>query len=245
MNNVVGPNSSVQRSVQITERPCIINELRVIGAGEDSDHPPEIQQEYEYSLYSSLKINCSSAQNLNYEWKVEHVLSYSEIVIVPFPKEQVSSDSLSIAAQSLTGGLYKFTLTFTATPLGISRSSIGFLRVLVPKLLATIDCGSERVMPWNKEIVLNGSGSRDPNDVNSSSTNSFLSFEWFCNFHRNVSCFKGDINNTQPVLRFPSRFLDSNTTYQFVLLVTKESREAEASQIITVRDGNFVPLCIR
>ncbi|XP_068716630.1 polycystin-1-like protein 2 [Montipora capricornis] len=245
VNNVVGPNSSVERSVQITESPCIINELRVIGAGEDSDHPPEIRQEYEYSLYSSLKINCSSAQNLNYEWKVEHVLSDSETVIVPFPKEQVSSDSLSIAAQSLRGGLYKFTLTFTATPLGISRSSIGFLRVLAPKLLATIDCGSERVMPWNEAIVLNGSGSRDPNDMDSSSTSSFLSFEWFCNFHRDVSCFEGDINNTQPVLRFPPKFLDSNTTYQFVLLVTKESREAEASQIITVRDGNFVPLCIR
>lgn len=78
---------------------------------------------------------------------------------------------------------------------GILWFLIGFLCVFVLKLLVIIDCGSERVMLWNKEIVLNGFGLRDLNDVNFSFINFFLLFEWFCNFYCNVFCFKGDINN--------------------------------------------------
>ena len=164
---------------------------------------------------------------------------------VPFTKEKVSSNFLFLSAHSLKGGLYKFILTVTATPLGIAKATTGYLRVRMPKLLATIDCGSIREMPWNQEIVLNGSRSSDPNDIDSSSAHSLLLFKWFCGPNRNISCFQKKINNTQPVLRFPKKSLNRNTTYQFVLLVTKESREAETSQTIAVRDGNFKPLCIR
>lgn len=214
------------------------------GAGADSDHCPEIKQDYEYSLHSSIKVDCPGAEDFIYEWRVQQVLRDSKTVNVPFTKE-VSSNFLFLSAHSLKGGLYKFTLTVTATPLGISKATSGYLRVRMPKLVATIDCGSKREMPWNQDIVLNGSRSSDPNDIDSSSAHSLLSFQWFCGPNRDTSCFQGMINDTQPVLRFPKGFLNRATTYQFVLLVTKESREAETSQTIAVRDGNFKPLCIR
>lgn len=242
-DSVVGPLSFLQRSVNIVETPCVINELRMLGTGENSAHCPEIQQEYEYSIYSSLKINCFGVEELKYEWKVEYILSDSLTEAVSFNSEILSSDVLFLAAQSLKGGLYKLTLSVTAMPIGISKLATGFLRVRIPKLLTTIDCGSERVMPWNQEVVLDGSGSRDPNDVNASIRS--LSFEWFCDASHAVSCFKGLVNNTEPVLTFPPKFLDSNTSYQFVLSVSKGLRRAKARQTITIVDGSFRPLCVR
>ena len=215
------------------------------GAGADSVHCPEIKQEYEYSLHSSRKVNCPGAEDFIYEWRVQQVLRDSETLNVPFTKEEVSSNSLFLSAHSLKGGLYKFILIVTAMPLGISKATTGYLRIRMPKLLATIDCGSTREMPGNQDIVLNGSRSSDPNDIDTSSAHSPLLFQWFCGPNRDTSCFQGRINDTQPVLRFPKGFLNSTTTYQFVLLVKKESREGETSQTIAVRDENFEPLCIR
>lgn len=244
-NSVAGPRTSVQRTVIIGETPCDIEKLRMLNAGESNGPYPEIQQEYEYSIYPSLKINCQAFEELKYEWKVENVKNDSITEVVPFPKEILSSDVLFLAARSLQGGLYKFTLSVTATPLGISKIATGFLRVRMPKLLAVIDCGSERVMPWNQEIVLNASSSRDPNDIDNGKGSDSLSFKWFCDSNRDVSCFKSVINNNKSVLKFPPGFLDLNVSYEFFVLVTKGMRQAEASQSIKVVSGSSSPLCVR
>lgn len=243
--SVVGPPGTVQQSVSITETPCIITELRMLGAGANSNQCPEIQQEYEYAIYSTLKIDCYGVEQLKYEWNVEQVLADSKTRAVPFLREITSSAALVLAGQSLKAGLYKFTLSVAAMPVGISRVAIGFLRVPLPNLLVTIDCGSERVMPWNQEVVLDGSASRDPNDIDVSSASSSLSFKWFCDKSHDVSCFKGQVDNKQSVLTFKPNFLDRSTTYQFVLSVSKGLRQAEAIQTIKVVDGDFPPLCVR
>ena len=217
----------------------------MLGAGANSNRCPEIQQEYEYALYSTLKIDCYGVEQLKYEWNVEQVLADSKTKTVPFLREITSSAALVLAGQSLKAGLYKFTLSVAAMPVGISRVAIGFLRVLLPNLLVTIDCGSERVMPWNQEVVLDGSASRDPNDIDVSSASSSLSFKWFCDESHDVSCFKGQVDNKLSVLTFKPNFLDRSTTYQFVLSVSKGLRHAEAIQTIKVVDGDFPPLCVR
>lgn len=245
VNSIVGPSTSIQQSVIIGEAPCVVDELRMLGAGESSGHCPEIQQEYEYSLHPSLKINCQAFKELKYHWKVENILNGTIADVISFPKEIFSSDVLFLAARSLKGGLYKFTLSVTAMPLGISKVATGFLRVRVPKLLAVIDCGSKRVVPWNHEIILNASSSRDPNDIDVSKDSGSLSFEWFCDANRNVSCFNGSIENKKSALIFPPTFLDVNVSYEFFVVVTKGTRQAEASQIIEVVTGSFPPLCVR
>lgn len=244
-NSVVGPSTLVQQSVVISETSCVINELRMLGAGENKRHCPEMQQEYEYSLYSSLKINCSGYKELKYEWKIENILNDSVTEVVQFPKEILSFSTLFLAARSLRSGLYKFTLSVRANPLGISKAASGFLRVRMPKLLAVIDCGSKRVMPWNHDIVLNASSSRDPNDIDVSKANGSLSFAWFCDTNRSLSCFNGSIYNRGSVLVFPPKFLDLSVTYRFVVVVTKVMRQAEATQSIEIVSGSFLPLCVR
>lgn len=245
VNSLVGPSTSVQQSVIIGEAPCVIDSLTMLGAGESSDQCPEIQQEYEYSLYTSLKINCQAFKELKYDWKVENVLNGSITEVTTFPKEILSSNVLFLAVRSLRGGLYKFTVSATAIPLGISKVATGFLRVRIPKLLAVIDCGSERVMSWNHQIILNASSSHDPNDIDVSKADESLSFEWFCDVNRSVSCFKSLINNNKSALIFPSKFLDVNVSYEFFVEVTKGMRKAQASQIIKVMERNFPPLCVR
>ena len=245
VNSIVGPSTSVQQSVIISEAPCVLDGLRMLGAGETSAQCPEIQQEYEYSLYSSLKINCQAFDELKYDWKVENVLNGSTTEVSSFPKDILSSNVLFLAARSLQGGLYKFTLAVTAIPLGISKVATGFLRVRTPKLLVVIDCGSERVMPWNHDIILNASSARDPNDIDVGKASDSLSFEWFCDANRSVSCFKSSINNKKSALIFPPRFLDVNASYEFFVEVTKGMRQTQASQIIKVVAGNFSPLCVR
>ena len=217
----------------------------MLGTGESSDQSLEIQQEYEYSLYTSLKINCRAYKELKYDWKVENILNGSITEVTSFPKEILSSNVLFLAARSLRGGLYKFTLSVTTIPLGISKVASGFLRVRIPKLLAVIDCGSERAMPWSHEIILNASSSRDPNEIDVSKASDSLSFEWFCDANRSVSCFESSINNRKSALIFPLKFLDVNVSYEFFVVVTKGTREAQASQIINVVEGNFPPLCVR
>ena len=245
-NSVVGPSISLSPgSVNIVNTPCVISELQMLAAGGNSSHCPEIQQEYEYSLYSSLKINCSGIEEIKYKWKVEQILKDSISKDVSFHNEFLSSDVLFLPAQSLRGGLYKLTLSVTVEPLGISKAATGFLRVRMPKLLATIDCGSERVMVWNQKVVLNGSASRDPNDIDVSVASSSLSFEWFCDPSGDVSCFNGQIDNKKPVLTFPAKFLDLNASYDFVVSVSKGQRQAKASQTIKLVPGNSPPLCVR
>ena len=232
-------------SVVIGEAPCVLDGLRMLGAGESSSQCPEIQQEYEYSLYSSLKINCQAFNELKYDWKVENILNGSIAEVSSFPKDILSSNILFLAARSLQAGLYKFTLSVTAIPLGVSKVATGFLRVRTPKLLAIIDCGSERIMPWSHDIILNASSSRDPNDIDVGKASDSLSFEWFCDANRNVSCFKSSINNKKSALIFPPNFLDVNVSYEFFVIVTKGMRQAQASQIIKVVAGSFSPLCVR
>ena len=217
----------------------------MLGAGESSAQCPEIQQEYEYSLYSSLKINCQAFNELKYDWKVENILNGSITEVSSFAKDILSSNVLFLAARSLQGGLYKFTLEVTAIPLGISKVTTGFLRVRTPKLLVVIDCGSERVLPWNHDIILNASSSRDPNDIDVGKARDSLSFEWFCDANRSVSCFKNSVNNSKSALIFPPMFLDVNSSYEFFVVVAKGMRQAQASQIIKVVAGNFPPLCVR
>ena len=247
VNSIVGPSTSVQQSVVIGEAPCVLDGLRILGAGESSSQCPEIQQEYEYSLYSSLKINCQAFNELKYDWKVENILNGSVTEVSSFPKDILSSNVLFLAARSLQAGLYKFMLSVTAIPLGISKVATGFLRVRTPKLLVVIDCGSERVMPWNHDIILNASSSRDPNDIDVGKASDSLSFEWFCDANRSVSCFESSIiiDNKKSALIFPPRFLDVNASYEFFVIVTKGMRQAQASQIIKVVAGSFLPLCVR
>ena len=244
--SMVSPNTFVpSRTFNIMNTPCVVNELRMLAVGENSSDCPEVPQEYEYSIYSSLQINCSGVEGIKYEWKVEQLLTDSTTVSVPFQNQPLSSDVLFIPAKSLRGGLYKFTLMVIAMPIGISKTATGFLRVRLPKLLASIDCGSERVMSWDKEVVLNGSASHDPNENNDSKANSSLIFEWFCYSSGNISCFKRPIDNKQPVLIFSPNRLDFNKTYHFVLSVTKGSRRATTMQTIKFLAGSFPPLCVR
>ena len=245
VNSIVGPSTSVQQSVIIGEAPCVLDSLRMLGTGESSAQCPEIQQEYEYSLYSSLKINCQAFNELKYDWKVENILNGSITEVSSFPKDILSSNVLFLAARSLQGGLHKFTLEVTAIPLGISKVTTGFLRVRTPKLLVVVDCGSERVLPWNHDIILNASSSRDPNDIDVGKARDSLSFEWFCDANRSVSCFKNSINNSKSALIFPPNFLDVNSSYEFFVVVTKGMRQTQAIQIIKVVAGNFPSLCVR
>lgn len=244
--SMVSPNTFVpSRTINIMNTPCVVNELRMLAVGENSSDCPEIPQEYEYSIYSSLQINCSGVENIKYEWKVEQLLNDSTDVSVPFHNQPLSSDVLFLPAKSMRGGLYKFTLMVTAMPLGVSKTATGFLRVRLPKLLARIDCGNERVMSWDKEVVLNGSASHDPNENDDSKANSSLIFEWFCYPSGNISCFKGLIDNKKPVLTFPPKSYDFNTTYHFVLAVTKGSRRATTIQTIKFLAGSFPAPCVR
>ena len=100
-------------------------------------------------------------------------------------------------------------------------------------------------MPWNHDIILNASSSRDPNDIDVGKARDSLSFEWFCDANRSVSCFKNSINNSKSALIFPPNFLDVNSSYEFFVVVTKGMRQAQASQIIKVVAGNFPSLCVR
>ena len=244
VNSLVGPSTSIQQSISVSDASCAIQQVSLIGAGESRTTYTEIQQEYEFSFFSSLRINCSSYEELKYSWQLEKITNDSNLV------ETLSNDTKSsgvffIAPSSLRAGLYKLTLIVTAIPQGASKSTTGYFRVRMPRLLAVIDCGSERTMSWGREVVIDASKSRDPNEVDANKDSGALTFQWFCNERRDVSCFKGKIINKAPVLRFPAYFLEVNKSYPFLVVVSEGPRHAEAKQTIMLVQDSFPSLCVR
>jgi REJ domain. len=100
--------------------------------------------------------------------------------------------------------------------------------------------GSSQMIPWQEDVVLDASDSKDPNEVSSLSTaRSLVEFEWVCHYlvgveQRNCFGYEGSVDYVGPIWTIPKRSLLEGVEYMFTVSVTNKAKGREASTKQTV-----------
>ena len=227
---------------------CSVKNVDIVGASHSAESSPEIRQEYQYSLQAQTEMNCPRSKQLLYKWEIYSVHDKVINRISTPASLEPNLMELVLWPFSLKGGLYKIILTVTSQPCGILKSSSGFIRVRMVNLVARIECGNVRSVSWDTKVLLDASESYDPSYVlYGNRSKKDLNFEWACKDVHGVNCRERINVRNKSKLELPPRFFNSfNSTYLFVVNVSKGSRFSEARQAVEVRKFNFTSsLCIR
>ena len=249
ITNPVGLMKPFKQEVTACKTLCSVKTLDIIGTSATAFSSPVIRQEFLYAMTVKIEMNCSTNKQLIYKWELFTVSSLIIQTAVVLEGIDTSARDLLLWPFSLKGGLYKVISTVTSIPCGVLKVSHGFFRVRVVELVASIDCGHFRSVSWDSQVILNASRSYDPSHtLYGTEKQDTLKFEWICKDSRGVDCLEKNADRNNSVLTLPPRFLDAsaNSTYTFVLNVTKGLRFAEVRQTIKVKKQNHTSnLCIR
>lgn len=148
---------------------------------------------------------------------------------------------------------YAFQLTCVTTFGNVSAS---VQVVVIPrKLIAIIDGGSYRTVSSSQTLILNATGSYDPDSVPINST-----YKWTCSMsaNSNLPCIYNssstlsDQNWSQSVISIPAYFLIAGSKYYFTLQYSKGNRSSTSTVLVDVVAGdvpivsitNFNPLIV-
>ena len=141
--------------------------------------------------------------------------------------------------------------------LGYSDSDEKYLKLNEEPIHVRIEGGSFMLLSWESEIVLNGSGSYDPNVINGNVND--LDFKWYCKVKPGALPFKigsggcfgyGDniIEANTPIWRVQPQAFVRNAVYIITLNAENKKvrrRRASYRQIIEVRAGAVMNTPIR
>lgn len=241
VSSLVGPNKTINSTLLVADGSCTIHDVTIEGGSRDPSSAPIILPQYEYSVGARVNASCDSAVAFDYSWRI--IANGSDEKMVK-TSEKVSLDEreLMLPSYTLPYGLNKLIAMVTARPHGISKSVIGYVKVREPDLVALIDCGHERTVSRDREVIFNASRSYDPGS--SITDSSLLSFKWSCECNGNASWIGDDVLRNASILRIPQKRL-SNGECTFLVEVAKGKRKASARQRINVVDGNYPSLCVR
>ncbi|XP_048575421.1 uncharacterized protein LOC5516858 isoform X2 [Nematostella vectensis] len=242
LTSLVGPNVTLSKPLTVEDGPCAIHEVTLLGTTTGITHAPIVPPQLEYLVSSKINASCSSANKVDYRWSFFHVEGNSTMKSMELPKDLQGSKELTLPRYFMTSGLYKIDLEVVASPLGISASGSGFLKVRVPGLEAKIDCGSFRKMSRRKEVLINAGESYDPGSP-SSRTASF-DFEWSCKYDNVTDCSITNVTMKKAILVIPKDSLKAGN-YTFVVKVSQGSRAATAQQKIEIVEEELPYFCLR
>lgn len=139
------------------------------------------------------------------------------------------------------GYLYIRCVAFIIAPSGDDRVETydyGYARVVYPSLVAQI-AGSSAAIKGNGSVMLDASGSHDPNARLKNSSG--LSFSWYCkrvdDDIMKEGCYghhSGKLSSNKPFIEVDVDSMDGNQTYLFELVVTKDRRVSRAIHALAV-----------
>ena len=141
--------------------------------------------------------------------------------------------------------------------LGFSNSDEKYVHIIEQPICAKIEGGSRRLLQWEKEIILNGSSSYDPNVIKG--TLSDLEFKWYCKVNPGALPFKigsggcfgyGEnlIEHNRPVWKVAPNTFIRNAVYIIKLIVQSRiarRRSSTFQQYIEVKSGTVMKTPIR
>lgn len=131
--------------------------------------------------------------------------------------------------------------------LGFSDADEEYLEIIEEPLHVKIEGGAQRLLPWEKEIILNGSSSYDPNVING--TVGSLVFKWYCKVKPGTLYFRigkggcfgyGDnlVEHLTAIWKIPPKEFIRNAVYIISLVVESRSttyRRSFFEQAVEIR----------
>ncbi|XP_065664955.1 uncharacterized protein LOC100198378 isoform X2 [Hydra vulgaris] len=208
---------------------------------------------FSYNDYIFIPANVDSVYytKIFFQWKIFHSSTWEEINKVSSNGKtalslnvDLSQPNLNLEPKTLIGGVYIVQVIITLDVIGLSNSAEIFIHIIEDALQVSIVGGSYRELQWNESVILDASGSKDPNEADGSYN---LEFLWFCElFNKNisVSCFGNKIGLLDyfgAVWYIPKKVLLEGMLYKFKVSVsnTEKERTAEATQFISLLDKDI------
>ncbi|XP_077481712.1 polycystin-1 isoform X2 [Stigmatopora argus] len=183
---------------------------------------------------ASVNTNCS-VYKTTYTWEMFRApdcasdnaeLDHDRVLL-----QSTMSPLLRLPKRSLDVGRYclSFTVAFPGTPLLAQRKTP--VQVVGSPLVAVIKGGSRRLWPGGRDLLLDGSGSRDPDA--DPGVEDALEYYWTFRIENITIPLESKIST----VTVPSKQLNSDTTYTFALLIKKPGRTpAFSTQTVTVSE---------
>ena len=163
-----------------------------------------------------------------------------------------SQDELTIPKHTLEPGIYRLRVTATIVNVGLSESDEAHLEITEEPIYVTIAGGSERLVSWNEDIILNGSLSYDPNVLKGNARD--LNFTWHCQINATSTlseiekrgCLgygKTIVKQDSSIQRISADILRTDALY--IVTLSAESnvipgRKSSFQQTISVRSGTVM-----
>ncbi|XP_032201600.1 polycystic kidney disease and receptor for egg jelly-related protein-like [Mustela erminea] len=182
-----GPQA-IQSSVscQVSpEAPCEITMVK-INRNKDGE-PLVLTRKMEATLNATYKYNCPKSMLIVSYWQVYSVPSVKDLPLwyrpldIPIMKSGRVPTFLHIPPKSLTWGVYvmRFVVDIYMNPNRPQASASDFMYVSIVRsdLEAVIPGGPNRTIKFTDQLVLDGTGSSDPDSDNPSQG---LHFSWYC-----------------------------------------------------------------
>ena len=163
---------------------------------------------------------------------------------------------ITIQKYSLSPGIYIVQLNIALQNLGYSDSDEKYLEIAPIPLNVKIKGGAARLLSWERDILLDGSLSYDPNILSGNQKN--LRYKWYCKVKPGAlyftigkgGCFgygDGIIENNYVTWRIPAKLLIRNAIYIITLVAESlqvPGRTARFEQHIDVRSGTVMKTSI-
>lgn len=162
----------------------------------------------------------------------------------------MKKSSLHINRRTLTAGVYIVKLSAVLEGVGLDGSDEVYMSIIEDSLQLTIIGGSFQQLPWKDDVILDASGSKDPNEVDQNQ----LQFEWYCEIISGDILLKDCFGNGENIVEYfgarwkiGKKILLEGVSYQFSVVVSnpKKNRQGSKKQTVLLVDAEIPVVAIR
>ena len=162
----------------------------------------------------------------------------------------MKKSSLHINRRTLTAGVYIIKLSAVLEGVGLDGSDEVYMSIIEDSLQLKIIGGSFQQLPWKDDVILDASGSKDPNEVDQNQ----LQFEWYCEIISGDILLKDCFGNGENIVehfgakwKIGKKVLLEGVSYQFSVVVSnpKKNRQGSKKQTVLLVDAEIPVVAIR
>nr|XP_032640979.1 polycystin-1-like isoform X4 [Chelonoidis abingdonii] len=229
----------VQTTVTVRELGCDSPMVRLV------EPPSSVPRSLTSYFEASIDLKGCTAYKALYLWEVFSSPSCEQLAEadqVPLQHADLLTPSLTLPKLSLDIGTHclRFTASLQHTPLTQTLSLL--ITVIPSKLVPVIRGGSWRSWSAQLDLVLDGSGSYDP-DVGTAADSS-LEYYWDCENVSSPWCAPPHLQGGASVT-IPHTVLCRGTGYRFILTVKKLGKDpVSMAQMVWIEPGQILPMTI-
>ncbi|XP_050776798.1 polycystin-1-like isoform X4 [Gopherus flavomarginatus] len=229
----------VQTTVTVRELGCDSPMVRLV------DPPSSVPRSLTSYFEASIDLKGCTAYKALYLWEVFSSPSCEQLAEanqVPLQHADLLTPSLTLPKLSLDIGTHclRFTASLQHTPLARTLSLL--ITVIPSKLVPVIRGGSWRSWSAQLDLVLDGSGSYDP-DMGTAADPS-LEYHWDCENVSSPWCAPPRLQGGASVT-IPRTVLCRGTGYRFILTVKKPGKDpVSMAQMVWIKPGQILPVTI-